>query len=788
MTKMKNIVKQKKYVSYLILVGVLIIPVLYSYFYLGAFWDPYSKLDKVPVAIVNEDKGATINGKSRNLGTELCDQLKDDGSLNFAFTDAATAQNGLEKTEYYAVLTIPSDFSSNIATSSDTKKKPATITYCSNEKRNYLASQILNSAVVKIEQELRTSVTKEIVAELSSKLQEVPTQLQTLSDGLNKLNHGASSLADGTNSLEAGAIDLNSGANKLVTGTTSLKNGATTLTDATSRLKDGTNQLLTGSNSLASGLTTFQSKMKEYLSGVTSAYDGSTKLASGIDSLNTGIVDLLKGATTLEHSTATITDLKDGAASLATGATSLQAGITSYTSGVNTLITNVSQTTQALAQYAAATKDPTISAIVAQLTSKENLASLQALESASTTLNQGAASLKAGAETLSAGTNNLGELKAAISQIKNGLKTAQSGSSALNSGAKDLSNGLASLNKAKDSLKNATSQLTNGATSLSNGLTSLYTGIDKVNSGSISLSEGINKVNEGSVSLQEGTNSLVSGTTTLNNGATELSDGVKTAQDKVDSSLTDANSQVSSLNGLDTYAGNAVSIEKNSYAPVPNYGTAFAPYFMSLSLWVGGLMIFFGIYFDPDHKFKLLSRHSSHVIKRTFAYFVIGLLQAVFLGIVLIIALGLTITNMPLYFASCCLVSLVFISIIQLLLLYFSNIGKFFAIALLILQLTSCGGTFPMETVPNIFKALFPYMPMTYSVGLFKEAISGVGDNALIWHNAGILIGILVVVMALTTLFYFIRHSKDNSQSKSSGDDLAEVNSSEAAATLRIIE
>ena len=81
-----------------IIIGVLVIPLLYSYFYLGAFWDPYARLDDVPVAVVNLDSGAVINGEERNLGQEICDNLEKDGTLKFVFTDNADAEQGvLEK-------------------------------------------------------------------------------------------------------------------------------------------------------------------------------------------------------------------------------------------------------------------------------------------------------------------------------------------------------------------------------------------------------------------------------------------------------------------------------------------------------------------------------------------------------------------------------------------------------------------------------------------------------------------------------------------------------------------
>lgn len=742
--------KSKSYIPYVILLGVIIVPLLYSYFYLGAFWDPYAKLNNVPVAVVNNDTGATINKENRNLGKEMCDKLKEDGSLKFVFTDAKTAKDGLEGNDYYAVITIPSNFSSDVASASEETKQVANITFTSNEKSNYLATQILNNAVSQVEKSIRSDVNKEIVTELASQLNEVPNQMTELLDGLTTLNNGASDLSDGTSTLSLGASDLTDGATTLSDGTAVLKDGIASLQDGALDLQDGAKQLLDGSKTLTSGLTTYEGKLKEFASGLDNATSGSKSLSSNMSSLTSGIDQLLTGATNLEKATNSLSSLTDGAANLSLGANALNSGITSYTDGVNSLLANVSDVTSTLAAYAKATGDPTISAIVAQLTSQENLQNIQALQAAGTELKNGSSSLKDGSSQLASGTKNLPALKEGITALKQGLEDAKDGSTALSTGATTLYEGMQSLLDASGKITTATSDLQTGAASLTDGLNTLNSGIASLSDGTKDLYNGANQVNDGANALKDGTVTLYDGTNALQDGATKLADGVSTAKDSVASSITDANSKLSSLDGLDNFASDPVSVTTTPYAAVPNYGTAFAPYFMSLSLWVGGLMIFFGVYFDPDSRFKVLSRYSEKPILRTFAYLLIGLIQAILLCIVLMVGLGLKVSNLPLYFASCCLVSLVFISIIQLLLLFFSNVGKFLAILLLILQLTSCGGTFPMETVPKIFNVLYPFMPMTYSVGIFKEAISGTGDTTYIYYHGGILIAILVVILTST--------------------------------------
>ena len=154
---------KKQVIPFIVIIGVVIIPLLYSFFYLDAFWDPYAKLNTLPVAVVNEDKGAQLNGQQRNFGSEMCDELKNSGELKFVFTTDEDAKKGTENSDYYAYLKIPSNFSEVIASASTDSNQVAQLVYSPNEKRNYLASQILNRAILQIEGSLKNKINSEII-------------------------------------------------------------------------------------------------------------------------------------------------------------------------------------------------------------------------------------------------------------------------------------------------------------------------------------------------------------------------------------------------------------------------------------------------------------------------------------------------------------------------------------------------------------------------------------------------------------------------------------------------
>ncbi len=776
---MKEVLTKRRIFCGAVILAVIIVPFLYSYFYLGAFWDPYSKLENLPVAVVNNDKGAEVNGSDRNLGKEMCDRLKDDGSLRFIFTDEQTAKEGTEGKDYYATITIPENFSENIASASSADKKTATITYSPNEKRNFLASQILSRAVLQIEEETRSNIDKEIVKELADNVKGVPNKLTELQDGLGKLEDGSSKLLDGTGTLLDGTgklfdgtKTLTAGTGKLLDGSNKLATGTGTLLDGTNKLSNGTGSLAVGADKLATGTQTFYSKFKEYQAGVSSVAAGSEKLSDGASALQSGMGQVKAGTDQIISKTSNISMLSTGAQMLAEGTKTFDTGLTQYTTGVNSLITNVSDTAAFLAQYAKANpsimKDPAFAAFMAKLADPAAAQSIQTLQAAGTKLQTASSQLVQGSTQVSAGAQNLPALNTALKSLSAGVTQLQQGSTSLAQGADTLNNGVTSLNKATGQLYTAAGSIADGAAALSsgakdlnNGAINLNNGAKDLNSGASQLNDGIKTLDGGANDLKDGVSDLNKGAKDLNSGASQLNDGIATAKSGVDTSVKDANDQVNNLDGLAEFASAPVSIDQQNVTSIPNYGTAFAPYFMSLSLWVGALILFVGIYLDTEGKFKLLSRESEHVVIRSFSYLLIGFLQAIALAVIVKDGLGLKVDNVPLYYASICLVSMVFIAMIQFFMVHLKSAGKLVSIVLLILQLTSCGGTFPMELVPKIFNDLYPYMPMTYSVALFKQAITQT-DGKEVVYNVGILSALLVAFMVATIALSAVKYKKSS--------------------------
>lgn len=768
----------------ILIAGVIIIPLCYSFFYLDAFWDPYSKLDAVPVAVVNEDQGAQINGQFQNLGDRMVNELKDEKSLKWSFTNAKDAKEGLEAgKKYYAVITIPADFSHKIATAETTDKQVASILYSSNEKRNYLATQILHSATIQLEEKMRSQVAQEITGKLTGELNEVPGQLETLNDGLAQIGDGASRLNGGLSRLADGSKQLTENLGTLSGGLKQAHDGASQLQAATVQLPT----IVTGAQKLDSGASALYAGLRQADAGAAQLSAGAAQLgqlADGSKALAAGAAKADSGAQ----------QLKTGAAQLAAGTAGLSSGTQQYVAVVNLIsgtlrssgydVTNavISLGTQYM-QKAAAAAQPT--AADAQKAEAELYKSaLAILGGNSTTVSKLQAIVKADPSTAAALTPLIGALnqpdaQAAAAQFAASGASLVSGASGAASGAASASGGASDLAKGTADLKSGAQQLSDGASqiaALQKGVADLKTALDQLTAGGAQVSEGtgtlasgaaqltqlqsavgqlnsaLSQLSDGSGKLYRGAQALQSGIGDAKSGSDQLSSGVQTARNTVGDKINQSKEDLKATQVLSEYAGKAVSVNSEPFDAVPNYGTAFAPYFLSLSMWVGALMMLFGIYLDPGKRIKMLSKGTDNRTVRIAAFYGIGLAQALALALVLQTTLGLHVNNPTGYYFAIILGSLMFITIVQFFVVNLGDIGKFLAIVFLILQLTSCGGTFPMESVPALFNVLYRYMPMTYTVELLREVISG-SDSGYAWQNAWIMIAILAAAAALSAVF-----------------------------------
>ena len=691
--------KKEKILKILIFAVVLLIPIIYSFFYLKSYWNPYGTLSDMKIAVVNLDSGKD----DKNQGNEFVQSLKDSATFDICELSKEDANDGMEKGNYYATIEIPENFTKCLESGATTDKQVAQITYRPNQATNYLATQIINSAVKTIELNLQSKVDREIIANLSDKLNEVPDSLQTISDG-------ASSILDGSQNLNDGIKQLN----------------------------DGTNQL--------------SSSYKEFDNGVASAYTGSQSLESGLAQVATGVDTLKNGGQTLDNaisqinagvnelsaqSNSGIASLASGVNNLNTGAANLNAKLPEYVEKVEYLNSNVKPLLQALSAYSGNTTDSTLqylavsaSQILAQDPEKGNLDGFQQLTIGGQALTTGANDLYTGTQKLVAGTQDLGKLTSGVQSLKSALTQVKQGTTSLNQGIVTLSNG--------------TVQLTAGSSTLTNGLATL-------NSSSKTIDNALTTLNNGTASAYDGSNKLV--------------EGVQTFKTSIDEGLTNTKEQLKSLNGIEDFGAKPVEFKTEAYGEVNSYGIAFTPLFLCIGLWVGALMAYVVLYYDQKHRFKIFDHDYKNKILQNIAYIGLGALQGLIVAILLKLGLGFDIQNHALYYTASILVGITFVSIIQFLIRNFGDIGKFLALVVLVLQLAASGGTFPVETIDKGFQGITSYLPMTYSIKLFREILVPTATNFK-GQYLGILIGITVITLAITCIVDVIKNKNSTEEAK----------------------
>lgn len=326
-----EIIKSKKIL--IPIIAVLFVPILYAGMFLWAFWDPYEQLDDLPVAVVNLDKGAELDGKPIEVGKGLVDNLKDNKSFKWEFVSEKEAKEGMEGRKYYMLVRIPDDFSSNATTLLQDDPKPLNLEYIPNESLNFLSSQIGGTAIEKIKGEVSSTLTK--------------TYAEKMFDSIKDVSKGLADGADGANKLHDGASELHDGSSKVTDGLHTLQGKSGEMKDGVQKLADGSNKLQDGSGKVTDGLNTLNSKTGEIQTGIGKLQDGSGKVTDGLNTLNSKTGEMQTGIGKLQDGsqkvTAGLNTLNSKTGEMQTGIGKLQDGSQKVTAGLNTLVSKTGE-------------------------------------------------------------------------------------------------------------------------------------------------------------------------------------------------------------------------------------------------------------------------------------------------------------------------------------------------------------------------------------------------------------------------------------------------------------
>ena len=643
--------------SRIAIAAIVLIPLLYSTLYLWAFWNPFDKVNQLPIAFVNADRGAVVNGTPLNAGDKIVDNLKNNDRVSFHFTEHDDAVQGVRDGRYYFAVELTPDFSEAVVSPANGDARRAVIQTTYNDSNGYLSTKIGENVM---------STMLPVISD------QIGTQaIDRVLIGMQTAGGGIEQAADGAGRLHDGATKLNDGLNTAWQGVDTLASGSAKVDEKMGELAAGADRLAAGTQQLNDGVTTATASLEQLTQGVDKLHGGVDELAGGATRINDGVQQLTGqlGQVT-QAQTATSGEIRNLANSIPDPGVAAQ---------LNDLAARIDA--QGLGQNAPAT---------AQLQQLANGTGQLAYQ-----LSDPNAPFRSGFDHLHAGT---GQLPGKLGEMQSGVRELNTGTHTLASGAHQLHD-----------------------------------------EGTTPLASGAARLNGGMGQLRDGSSQLATGSGEL---ATKLNDGAKAVPTWTDKQR----------EGTASVLGGPVSLTSSNDAGSNTFGGGLSPFFLSLSLFIGGIATF-----------MLLRPMQNRAVASGIAPLraaLDGLAPALFIAalqaLVVCVATMLLVGLSPAYplglIGFAILVAIMFAAINQLLNVALGpGPGRVAGMAFLMLQLLSCGGLYPVETEPRLFQILHPIMPMTYSVDGFRQLIYGTLDHRLPQAIVAVLL-ITAVTVGLTAL------------------------------------
>ncbi|AUB62380.1 MULTISPECIES: YhgE/Pip domain-containing protein [Bacillus] len=612
-----------------------------------------------------------------------------------------------------------------------------------------------------------------------------------VTDGLNTLNSKTGEMQKGIGELHDGSEKVTGGLNKLVSKSGELKTGTTDLSNGMGKLVEGQSQLEKGSREIQKGLQDLNSKVKSSAAGLEEIQSKGPSILNTVNEKIDGAGANVNQLNELTQSTAG--DAKNAAQEVANLQKQIESLPKEYQEQLQPFITSAVKSTATVQQKAAGVAGGTnkLNEEVKQLKSEinqktgdgqsklPNAAELQSLTAGIEQLSsaqkgfvekfQGfGAKLNTAKEGANKFKNESGQLIDAINQLADGSGQVTTGLDTLSAGANQMAGGVNQLADGSSQVTGGLGQLSAGANQMAGGVNQLADGSNQVTGGLGTLSVGANQMAGGVNQLADGSGQVTTGLDTLSNGSTQLIDGVNKLADgsgKVTDGLVKVNDgsgelaeklgegaeKTGEVKGTDkTYDmfASPVKVKTEKIAEVPNYGTGFTPYFLSLGLFVGALLL--SIVYPLRDTVGVPKSGFSWFISKFGVLLSVGIIQAIVADVILLFGLGVEVQSIPYFILFSIITSLAFIALIQCLVTAFGDAGRFIAIITLIMQLTTSAGTFPLELIPKFLQPFNAWLPMTYSVSGLKAVVSS-GDFNFMWQNIGMLM-IFIVVLSLGTI------------------------------------
>ena len=681
----RNDIKEvfRKANTWIIIVGLIFLPSMYAWPNILSSWDPYGHTNNIKVAVTSEDAGATVDGKELNLGNSLVEGLKNNKNLDWQFvSNKEEAEKGVRIGDYYASIVVPKNFSQDMTSVSRTEPQRATIEYTVNEKINAISPKITNSGASAIANNISKNFVETANGIIFEKLHEAGIKFEENLPSIEKAKEEIFKLNDNFSTYESTLSEL---IGKVEYGYNILNNVQNTLPEID---RVATNSIMIADKA-----------------GIT---------INNIQGFNERLLPIINNHLNV---------------------------VEEVSKEANVIAKELQQKPDKTEEIKARQKalDNRLQASTERLQLVKNIFEyFNKLSSERLFNNQ--------LERVTTLSNDITTIKEVNNSIYNKMDHYDEIADTVK---EEFVNKSARINEVSS---NMNSKLNVEVASLiSQVLSKAEVNTDKV-SGIIAGAQGElpaveRKLSETEVKISNAYGKLLSLQAQMPSAKSKiqkLTDEIKKADSGIDKN------QLFNLLKVDykqqaEFFANPVKLQENKLYHIENYGSAMTPFYTVLSIWVGSLLMSSLLTTkveDEENKYKPYQKYFG----RGLLFVIISLFQTLIITLGDMYVLGTQATSPYRFVLYALLISLLFSSIIYTIVCILGNVGKAVCIVLLVLQLGSSGGTFPIQMTSEFFQALYPKVPFTYSIGLLREAVGGVYIPA-VERDIKILFIYLIVVL-----------------------------------------
>lgn len=696
-------------VALIVAVGLVIVPTLYAWFNIAGSWDPYGNTGNLKVAVANSDDGymSDLIPVRVNIGDTVVSALRENDQLDWRFVSESDAVEGVRSGEYYAAVVIPENFSSRMMTVFSSDAEHAEIVYYENQKANAIAPRVTDKAASTVRQQIDETFAKTIsdvgLATTSSLLE--------FMDG-----DQIAAYAGNLSGTLAGAITTLRDASGSVDEFAGLLQSSTGLLDSTSDLLASAGAANEDAEALVGDAKTGLSGMHDALDAAVAAINQSLKDSAGDYDAAAKAIDEAFGAADA-HVSLTVTQLRDASADVAKRASDMrdvQDNILAVERDVEG--SNLPEKLKAeLVQ-----KIDIVANTVGNVANQQELLAKH-LSDAAASLETGAADAQAKAQAVKDG---IAEAKGSIGGVKDSYNAT------LKQQISDLSDAVADVARRgsdmADDLGATVTDLSHAASALSDDLAGAHAVLADASADLVSAADDLQRLKEG-----------------------------------LDTAVTSGDlDRVRELIGSDPAAladalAAPVALDRQAVYHIKNYGSAMAPFYTTLSIWVAGIVLAAMLKANVDEAdVKALGNPRLHELYLgRYAFFaLLAFAQATLVCAGDLLFFGIQCEHPFQFMLVGWLAGFVFSNMIYTLTVSFGDIGKAIAVVLLVMQVAGSGGTFPIEMTADFFQAVYPFLPFTHAINAMHAAMAGAYGMEF-WIELGTLSLYLIPSLALGLVF-----------------------------------